>query len=143
MIKIRKFLPADLERILEIEKVSFPQKVAFLRQHFEKLYQEYPEGFIVAESDKNVVGYILGDSSGEIISIAVDPDYRQIGIGQSLANALINHYTEKGIKELQIYVRIENQAGVSFWQNLDFKVEKIIKNYYSNGDDAFLLKKKI
>jgi len=143
MTKLRKFLPIDLERILEIEKVSFPARIAFSKSYFERLYREYPEEFVVAEFDKNVVGYVIGDASGEIISIAVDPNYREKGIGQSLANYLINHYKEKGIKELTIHVRTTNQAGVSFWENLGFKVKKTIKNYYLNGDDALLLRMNI
>jgi ribosomal-protein-alanine N-acetyltransferase len=143
MIRLRQFLSADLNRILDIERASFPARIAFSRAYFERLFQEYPEGFIVAEFKGNVVGYTIGNNSGEIITIAVDPDYRKQGIGKSLADFLIKNYKKRGIQELSIHVRTNNQAGVSFWQNLGFKVEKTIKNYYSNGDDALLLKKEI
>ena len=146
MINLRKFSLPDLERILEVEKVSFLNREAWSGDYFEKLQREYPEGFIIAESDDEIVGYTIGrpkNNSAEIISLAVAPSWRKKGVGITLTNFLTNHFKEKRLKEIFLCVRIKNQEGISFYQNLDFKTLKTIKNYYRNGDDAFLMKKEI
>ena len=146
MIKLRKFSLSDLEKVMEIEKASFPNRDAYPNSLFEKYYKEYPKGFIIAEDGKEIVGYTIGklkNSQAEIISLAVKPDFRQKGIGTRLTNFLINHFKKGGVIEIFLHVRTKNQEGISFYQNLSFKILKTIKNYYRNRDDAFLMKKEI
>ena len=146
MIKLRRFSLTDLEKVMEIEKASFPNREAWSKDYFKSLYLKYPEGFIVAENEDKIIGYTIGRSkndSGEIVSLAVDPAWRQKGIGTKLTNFLIEHFKEKRVKEISLCVRTKNKTVISFYQNLGFKILKIIKNYYQNGDDAYLMKKEI
>lgn len=146
MIKLREFSLSDLDQILEIEGVSFPKREVFSRSLFEFFYHKYPQGFIVAEDGKKIIGYTIGqlrNNSGEIVSLAVDPSWRQRGTGTKLTNFLIDRFKEKRIKEITLHVRTENEVAISFYKNLGFKISKTIKNYYQNGNDAFLMKKKI
>jgi len=143
-LKLREFKISDLKEILEIERGSFPKRNAFSKEYFQKLYQKYPQGFVVAEIEKEIVGYGIGQISGdfgEIISIAVKSNWRKKGIGTKLANFLINDFQKKGIKSVFLHVREKNREAISFYQKLGFKILKTIKNYYSNGDDAFLMEK--
>jgi len=143
-VKLRGFVPSDLEKVMEIEKTSFPKRKAHSKKYFKKLYQKYPEGFILAENKNEIVGYTIGqpkNDSTEIISLAVKPRFRQKGIGKKLINFLINYFKERGIKGILLHVRTENKTGVAFYRNLGFKILKTIKNYYRNGDDAYLMKK--
>ena len=128
---------------MEIERVSFPNREAYSRSYFEALYKSYPEGFIVAEKEK-IIGYTFGrprNESAEIISLAVDPDWREKEIGTKLIDFSIEHFKKKRFKKISLHVRTENKIAISFYQNLGFKILKTIKNYYRNGDDAFLMKK--
>ena len=143
-MKLRRFLPSDLDRVLEIEKVSFlnPYSISY----FEKLHQNYPEGFIVAEDKKRVIGYIVGqvkNGSGEIISLAVESLWQRKGIGKNLTNFLITQFKEKGLKEIFLHVRVWNKVAIAFYENLGFEILKTIKNYYPNRDNAYLMKKEI
>jgi ribosomal-protein-alanine N-acetyltransferase len=146
MVKIRKFLPENLERVVEIERASFPQKVAYSKSHFEKLYKQYPDGFFVAWLSERMVGYIVGyipNRSGYIDSIAIDPNYRLQGIGKNLTNSLLDHFKEKRVRTISLNVRTKNKTGIAFYQKLGFKILKTIKNFYRNGDDAYLMKREI
>ena len=146
MIKLRRFSLSDLDQMMEIEKASFPNREAWSRDYFESLYKIYPEGFIVAENNGKIIGYIIGqpkEDLAEIVSLAVGPDFRQKGIGTKLTNFLIEHFKEKGLKEISLCVRTKNKKGISFYQNLNFKILKKIKNYYRNGNDAYLMKKEV
>jgi ribosomal-protein-alanine N-acetyltransferase len=97
---------------------------------------------------KNVVGYIIGKlsndgKSGEIISLAVDAGWRKMGIGKRLAQSLINHFQKKGAREVLVHVRTNNTAGIGFHKNLGFEVVETLREYYRNGDDAYLMRKEI
>ena len=130
---------------MKIEKASFPDRDAYPKFLFENYYKQHPKGFIIAENNGEIIGYTIGrvkNDFGEIISLAVDPTWRQKGIGTELTNFLIKHFKEKGLKEISLCVRTKNKKAISFYQNLDFKILKTIKNYYRN-DDAFLMKKEI
>jgi ribosomal-protein-alanine N-acetyltransferase len=145
-MKLRRFSLADLDKILEIEKLSFPYREAWSKEYFKILYQKNPEEFIVAEENGKVVGYTIGqlkNDSAEIISLAVAPNWRKKGIGKALTEFLINHFRGKKIKEIFLHVRTKNEVATSFYQNLGFEVSKTIKNYYRNGDDAHFMKKEL
>jgi len=120
MIKLRKFSLSDLEKVMEIEKASFPKSQAYSRRYFEKYYKEYPEGFIIANNRKGVVGYAIGkpkNGEAEIISLAVKPTWRKKGIGTELTNFLIDHFKENGAQEISLDVRTKNKVGIVFYQN--------------------------
>ncbi|NCO80368.1 ribosomal protein S18-alanine N-acetyltransferase [bacterium] len=143
MIKIREVSLSDLNEVLEIERASFPKKQVYSKSRFERYSQKCPESFIVAESEDEVVGYTIGKSKNEraeIISLAVRPDFRQKGIGRELTIFLISHFKKRGAKEIFLEVRTGNKTAISFYKNLGFKILKEIKNYYRNGDDAYLMK---
>jgi len=146
MIKLRKFSLSDLEQIMEIEKISFPNRKLFSADYFRKFYQKSPEGFIVAEDKGKILGYAIGEvqkDCGKIISIAVYPIYRKKGIGKELANFLIEYFKKKNLKKISLHVRKNNLAAISFYKNLGFQILKTIKNYYQNGDDAYLMKRNL
>ena len=55
--KLRKFVPDDLQKVMNINRVCLPENYTDI--FFIDLYQRYPETFIVAEEDGEIVGYIM------------------------------------------------------------------------------------
>ena len=144
MAKIRKFSISDIEKVRKIRMVSLPDP--WPKSRFQKMFEKYPEGFIVAEEKKEVIGYAIGGAKnnfGKIISLVVDSNWRNQGIGTKLINFLINQFKEKGLKEISAHVRTWNNEALSFYGNLGFKIIEKVKNYYRNGDDAYLMKKEM
>jgi len=140
MIKIRKILPEDLDRILEIAKSSF------LRPWPKKEFEKYLEDSFVAEEDGKVVGSIVGatlENQGIIKLIAVEQNYRGKGIGKKLIEFILEHFKEKGTREVIARSRTQNTAGISFLKTFGFEIIKTIENYYPDGDDAYLMKKEL
>jgi len=127
---------------MEIEKVSFPKP--WPKSYFKKLYKKYPDDFIVVEISNKIIGYILGykksDWTGSIKTISVDPSFRHQGVGKELVNFTLNKLRGKEVKEVFLHTRTKNRAASLFYKNLGFKILKTIKNYYPNGDDAYLMK---
>lgn len=142
MIKIRKFEIFDLPKIIEIEKLSFLKREAFSEDFFKKCQKEHPDGFFVAEKENEVVGYIIGrpiEKIGEIISLAVKPKERKKGIGKALIEFLLKKFKEIGIEKIFLHVRTKNKIAIYLYKKLNFKIQKEIKNYYKNGDSAYLM----
>ena len=152
---IREFKMDDLEKVIWINRTCLPENYPsfFFVEH----YRNYPKSFLVAEKDGDIVGYIMcrveyGWSffrrkvvkKGHIISIAVILDARRIGIGTALMtnamNAMKSHYN---VKEYYLEVRVTNTPAIRLYEKLGFKVVKALKNYYLDGEDAFLMAREV
>jgi ribosomal-protein-alanine N-acetyltransferase len=143
-VKLRPFVPSDLDRIIEIEESSFTVG-AYSRSQFEEFYRDNLE-FFVAEISGKVVGYIVGyisGETGEIDSIAVDPHFRRLGIGRSLCELIIEKFREMGIKTCFLEVRTTNEPAVRLYEKIGFKIVGILKNFYADGGDAYSMRRNI
>lgn len=141
-LMIRRFKPADLQRVYEIEAKSFkdPYHPLFLIS----LYEQYGDTFLVAEQNGKVVGYVIArkvNAKGHIIAIAVDPEHRCRGIGRALMLAVEEELKKKGVTEFWLEVRVSNTRAVKFYRRLGYIERGILKGYYADGEDAILLKK--
>ncbi|KAA0003462.1 MAG: ribosomal-protein-alanine N-acetyltransferase [Thermoplasmata archaeon] len=135
---IRRCEEKDLRAVMEIEKLSFPHPYPLFV--FKRYLNTY---FFVSEENGEVIGYIIGikmGSKGIIISIAVHPSFRRRGHGKDL----IKHVEkEMGTSILEIQVRRSNVGAQKFYLSLGFEKKEIIPNYYHNGEDAFVMIKKL
>jgi ribosomal protein S18 acetylase RimI-like enzyme len=55
-----------------------------------------------------------------IANVAVDPVYRRKGIARLLTNSAIEHARKRGIDEIWLHVRTENEAALNLYQSLSF-----------------------
>ena len=143
MVKLRNFSLSDLERVREIDKVSFSDRAPYSENFLKKLSQNYPQGFVVAEENEKIIGYTIGrpkNGQAEIVSLAVDLGWREKGIGTVLTKFLIDRFQKEGIKKVFLYVRTKNKGAISFYQDLGFKISETIKKFYRNSDNAYSMK---
>ena len=127
---VRKFTPRDLKRVFEIESMSFDQTYGI--QIFQQLY-EMGIGFLVAEIDGYVVGYVMFwlkyENQGHIISIAVDKNYRRRGCGtQLLAKAISILFLISDTIYLE--VRASDTGAIEFYKQFNFRQDRVVPNYY-------------
>ncbi|WP_456475524.1 ribosomal protein S18-alanine N-acetyltransferase [Candidatus Pyrohabitans sp.] len=142
MLLIRKFRQSDLARVYEIEVQSFkdPYHPVFLLN----LYELYGDTFLVAEENRLVVGYVIArkvNTKGHIIAIAVEEKHRCRGIGRALMFAVEEELKKNGVVEIWLEVRISNTRAIKFYKKLGYVEKGIIRRYYTDGEDALLLKK--
>jgi len=104
------------------------------------------EGFIVASKDGAVVGYVIVMSrkrEGSIQSIAVSPDSRGKGIGESLMRSAIDHLAGKS-ERVHLLVDVNNERAIRLYRKLSFvETGKVVKEYYPNRDDAVEMAKEL
>ena len=139
-MRIREFIPEDVKRILEIEMMSFEQKYGinmFLKLH------EMGIGFLVAEEKGYVIGYILfwikHEKEGHIISIAIDKNYRRLGVGTKLLSHAIMVLRTCNVEKITLEVNENNEGAIDFYKNFNFKVDRIVPGYYNSDEGAIIM----
>ena len=60
MIEIKKALPEQLDRLIEIEQMVFPPEEAAVKETFAYRMEKYPYWFRSAKIGDEIVGYICG-----------------------------------------------------------------------------------
>ncbi len=141
---VRTIEPDDVSQVIAIEHQSFDDPYPTDVVTF--LYERYKDTFLVACQGGAILGYVAGISSwreGHIVSLAMLPSWRKKGIASQLVDELCTIFKEEGKKRVKLEVRLSNKAAISLYGKLGFEKQKIVRNYYENGEDAVLMKKKI
>lgn len=153
--RLRKFNTNDLERITYINRTCLPEN--YSDYFFVELHHRFPETFIVAEENGEVVGYIMcrietGLSSfvfrglikkGHIVSVAVLQEYRRKGIGEALVAKAMENMRSYKAKHCFLEVRVANTAAVDLYKKLGFEVSRTVRGYYADGEDAYVMETKL
>ena len=148
---IREVREEDLDQVIEINLISLKEHypVQFWRDHL----QLWGKIFLVAEVDSRIVGYVMtrierGFSFlrrflrklGHVVSIAVHPNYRRRGIGSALMVEVLKRMKDLyNVDEAYLEVRVSNTPAIKLYEKLGFKIVKVIKYYYADGEDAYLM----
>jgi ribosomal-protein-alanine N-acetyltransferase len=153
--ELRKFVPDDLQNVMQINRVCLPEN--YTDFFFIDLHQRFPETFIVAEENKEILGYIMcrievGLSNygfgglirkGHVVSIAVMPQARRKGIAHAVIAKALEGMEYYKAKQCFLEVRVTNESGISLYKKLGFEVTRTINGYYSDGEDAYVMTKKL
>jgi ribosomal-protein-alanine N-acetyltransferase len=152
---LRRFKPSDLEQVMHINRVCLPEN--YTTSFFMNLYQRFPETFIVAEENGDVVGYIMcrietGIPSfkllgitrkGHVISIAVLPEHQREGIGCALMREAMEAMVNHKAKECYLEVRASNVPAVNLYRKIGFEIIRTIRGYYADGEAAYMMARKL
>lgn len=154
--QIRRFRETDLERVIEINRRCLPEN--YTSYFFLEIHHSNPEAFLVAETERRVVGYVmcrvehgLSDllkfkltKKGHVVSLAVLPEYRLRGLATLLMlKAMENLYEKYSCNEIYLEVRVSNDSAIKLYRKLGFKGNKVISHYYIDGEDALLMVRKL
>ncbi|MEM3623145.1 MAG: ribosomal protein S18-alanine N-acetyltransferase [Candidatus Bathyarchaeia archaeon] len=153
--RLRKFNMNDLQTVMHINRTCLPEN--YTDYFFIELHQRFPETFIVAEENGEVVGYImcrieLGLSNfgfsgllkkGHIVSVAVLHQHRRKGIGKALVSQALENMRIYNAKQCFLEVRVTNTPAIELYKKLGFEVTRTIHGYYSDGEDAYVMTKKL
>ncbi|MBA7597376.1 [Ribosomal protein S18]-alanine N-acetyltransferase [subsurface metagenome] len=140
-VRIRDLTPTDMQAILSIEYKCFkdPYPLSLLNH----LYTRHPDGFLLAETDGKVVGYVIGvtrwETMGHILAIGVDPPYQKQNIGSTLMEQIIGRLRVKGMKLVRLEVRKSNVGAQRFYLKLGFRQWGEIPYYYEDGETAVVM----
>jgi ribosomal-protein-alanine N-acetyltransferase len=152
---LRKFNVNDLQSVMQINRSCLPEN--YTDFFFIDLYRRFPEAFIVAEENGQVVGYTmcrievglsgLGLSGlvkkGHVVSVAVMPQHRRRGIGEALVTKAMEAMKLYNAKQCYLEVRISNDEAIGLYKKLGFEVTRTNQGYYADGEGAHVMTRKL
>lgn len=145
MINIRDFELNDLDRVMEIENLTF--KAPWKKE--EMLYEINGNEFShlgVIELDGRVVGFYdfwITFDSATIAQIAVDPLFHRQGLASRMMEEIIKECQIKKVRNVTLEVRENNEKAVKMYAKFRFKTLLKKEKYYSNGDNALYMVREI
>lgn len=141
MIRIRKVQPEDIASVAELEKQCFSRPWSYQSFIFE--LESRDAWFSVAEDGDRIVGFAILHrfiDEGEIFNIAVDEEYRRMGVGAMLLKNVIEGAVRYGVIKIFLEVRKSNEPARSLYAKHGFEVCGLRKNYYDDPkEDAILM----
>ncbi len=160
---LRDFRREDFDTLWRIDQECFPPGVSYSRVELAAYLRRSGSFTLVAESASRdggagtresapsspaacgVVGFIVAEASrrgaGHIITIDVVPRARRSGVGSTLLLAAERRLRAANCHHVHLETAVDNQAAVAFYKRHGYFLVKAVPRYYSNGVDAFVLRK--
>lgn len=141
MAKITAALPDDTPDIAAIERECFStpwSENAILESMNAKTH------FYIAKVGGVTAGYMgisIIAGEGYVTNIAVLPRFRKQGIGEAILNTIIKNHKDE-LEFISLEVRVSNDAAISLYEKLGFKVVGTRKRFYEHPtEDALIMTK--
>jgi ribosomal-protein-alanine N-acetyltransferase len=143
---IRHAVDADFKVLLEIDETSFPAGIAY--DSVELSYFMHREGAetLVLEEDGRIAGFIIMEvnrkrRTATVITLDVRAECQRRGYATQLLLRSEEILRDYGIRHYDLQVDIANTGAIEFYKLHGFEIVRLLQNYYSNGQDAYLMLK--
>ena len=137
----RKFRPEDIRNVVEIGNSSLTEY--YTDTLLLDLYEAWPNSFIVYTVNDRIVGFIVGSkfsrTEARILLLAVDASFRRKGIGMALMNNFVEVCNHENLLSVRLEVRTDNDQAIGFYKAFGFSIISVIRAYYSDASDAYLM----
>lgn len=139
---IRTMQPADIDAVMKVENLSF--SVPWSRDAFEaEICDNALAHYLVIIANNEIVGYggcwIVIDEA-HITNVAISPNFRGVGLGKILLDAMIAMAKGKGALSLTLEVRVSNTPAKKLYESCGFQASGVRRQYYSdNNEDALIM----
>ncbi len=141
MLIIRKFRPDDMIPVVKLASETLPEN--YNPSLFNYFYETFPDGLWVAENLNKIIGFIIGvkisEEKGRILMLSIAEKNRRENIGTALLKSLLKELVQHNVRHIELEVRTDNKKAIQFYQKQGFKIVETIKNFYQNGEPAYLM----
>ena len=129
----------DLERIAEIDRLSFPRQ-----WDYADLTAALTDLFLVFEK-KEILGFLIGcywpmENKAMLMRLAVHPEHRRKGIGTMLVESALESLTKMNILEVELDVEVVKPGVVKLCENVGFKVTRVVPTNHEENDEVYAMK---
>ncbi len=128
MMEIRTFEVLDTTEVIALWAKVFGYEAAHNDPAtvIHKKLEVQPGLFFVAADNGRIVGTVMGGYDGHrgwVYSLAVDPQFRRLGIGRRLVEHLEGALKDRGCLKLNLQVQTGSAEVTAFYEKLGYKVE--------------------
>ena len=134
----------DLSEILAIEKSAYAHP--WNQEKFINSFDNPNIDIQLILLNKQIVGYLLMLQSVDfidVLNICIDPKFQHQGLAKKLLDNLLEKCQKTNVKSILLEVRESNLTALTLYQKSGFKPIDTRKKYYSNGEDAKILRLQI
>ena len=141
MLEIRTFEPKDTFSVIKLASQTLTEK--YSPSIFSYFYETNPEGFIVANLNHKIIGFLIGvkinNQKTKILMISVSPQFQKQKIGSKLLEEFIKRTQKEKINSIELEVRTDNIKAIKFYEKNGFKKTIKIKEFYQDNKDAYTM----
>jgi len=143
-VTIRDATPADLERMMTIERQT-PQAAHWNENAYREIFKDnapHRIAFISKANDDSLNGFVIARCDAEnceIENIVVAEHAQRHGIGFELAQRLKIRAQESGCKQILLEVRESNRAARRLYEKSGFQISGRRRSYYQDPQEDALL----
>jgi ribosomal-protein-alanine acetyltransferase len=140
--RIRPAVLADVPALVAIERRCFgdPWSEASFRDALTSAWNFV----LAAQAARGVVGYLVGREAGgigEVLNLAVSPEFRRRGVGEALLSAGLASFRRGRMEEVFLEVRESNTSARALYARHGFRPVGQRSAYYRNPkEDALVLR---
>jgi ribosomal-protein-alanine N-acetyltransferase len=145
----------ELRAVIAINEATLPEHYPYFFWY--EHYELWRDIFLVAVVGGKIVGYNMCRiemgvghikrgivKQGHVVSIAVLPEYRRRGIATALMLRAMDTMKNKyGASEVYLEVRVSNEPAIRLYEKLGFTKVRILRGYYLDGEDAYLMAREL
>jgi ribosomal-protein-alanine N-acetyltransferase len=131
--------PAHAEALAAIHRAAFPPADSWSRDVILMQF-ELPSTFgLIHSLGGMILGRVAADEA-EILTLAVSPGQRRLGVGSALLRAAMNRAAAQGAVAMFLEVAVTNTAARALYAAHGFTEAGLRRRYYSDGTDALVLR---
>ena len=143
-IAIVRLAEEHLASVAELEAKTFSRP--WSENDLRMLTSTMGVGFVALDGERVVAfgGMMTVLDEGQVGSVVTDPEYRRMGLGRMIMNALDDFSRENGIVFLSLEVRESNIAARELYRSCSWEEAGIRKNFYDlPTENAVVMIKKL
>ncbi len=81
----------------------------------------------------------IDEDKAQINNFYIIKDFQKQKLGRKFLEYVLKHFESIGINEITLEVKKSNEIAINLYEAYGFKQVSIRKNYYPNGEDAYLM----
>lgn len=128
-ITIKQFSLGDYERVVDVwQAAGLHVRPGDDKASITRKLERDPELFLTACDGGEIVGTVMGAYDGRrgyIYHVAVLPAYQRRGIARRLILEVEKRLTALGCPKINLSVRPDNTAAISFYESLGFELQHL------------------
>ncbi len=144
---IRDMLHEDIPQLVEFDRKVIGHTLGAETYKFELNENPFAHYFILVDEEEGFfIGMIslwIDSPNAQIINIYILPEFQGRKYAKLLMDFMCDFVKSFDVTEVTLEVRTSNYKAISLYEKYGFTEVSIRRQYYDNGEDAFLMLKRM